>query len=95
MALGDLVEQTLVQGSLNFTGEQKLSGPAGILTAHADAGSVVTAGQSLFAVDNLPVVLMTGPIPQWREFSLGMTPGPDVQQLEATLAELGYFWGRG
>lgn len=89
---GDLSEQTLVQGNLGYVGERSISGGAGTLTALASAGSTVTAGGELFAIDNVPVILMTGALPQWRAFTLGMTNGPDVQQLEASLAELGFFW---
>ena len=89
---GDLSEQTLVQGALGHTGERRISGGAGTLTSLAAAGSTVAVGGELFAVDNVPVVLFSGSLPQWRDFALGMSNGPDVQQLEASLAELGYFW---
>ncbi|SJN12585.1 Putative peptidoglycan binding domain 1 [Leucobacter sp. 7(1)] len=89
---GNLSEQTLVQGNLGYVGERSISGGAGTLTALAPAGSTVGVGGELFAVDNVPVILMTGALPQWRAFALGMANGPDVQQLEASLAELGYFW---
>lgn len=89
---GDLSEETLAQGALRYTGGTPVSGPAGTLTAHAAAGATVRPGEALFAVDNVPVVLMTGALPQWRAFELGMGSGPDVQQLEATLAALGAFW---
>lgn len=89
---GDLAEQTLVQGSLSHTGERGISGGEGTLTWVPAAGSVVALGSALFAVDNVSVVLLSGALPQWRAFELGMTRGPDVQQLEASLVELGYFW---
>ncbi|GAA1590114.1 peptidoglycan-binding protein [Leucobacter aridicollis] len=90
---GDLVERTLVQGSLGYAGERAISGGAGTLTSRAKPGSMVDLGGELFAIDNSPVALFRGPLPQWRSFELGMTNGPDVQQLEASLGELGYFWG--
>lgn len=89
---GNLSEQTLVQGNLGYVGERSISGGAGTLTSLAPAGSTVGVGGELFAVDNVPVILMTGALPQWRAFALGMENGPDVQQLEASLSELGYFW---
>ncbi|GAA1327176.1 peptidoglycan-binding protein [Leucobacter albus] len=89
---GDLSEQTLVQGTLGYTGERAISGAAGTLTGVAPPGSELTVGGELFAIDNVPVVLFTGALPQWRAFELGMERGPDVQQLEASLAALGYFW---
>ncbi|KUF08413.1 peptidoglycan-binding protein [Leucobacter sp. G161] len=90
---GDLSERTLVQGQLNYTGERPISGGAGTLTSRAAPGATVALGGELFAIDNAPVALFTGPLPQWRSFELGMSNGPDVQQLEASLGQLGYFWG--
>lgn len=89
---GNLSEQTLVQGNLGYVGERSISGGAGTLTALAAPGSTVGVGGELFAIDNVPVILLAGALPQWRAFSLGMENGPDVQQLEASLTELGYFW---
>lgn len=90
---GDLSERTLVQGQLSYTGERPISGGAGTLTSRANPGSTVALGGELFAIDNAPVALFKGGLPQWRSFELGMSNGPDVQQLEASLGELGYFWG--
>ena len=90
---GDLVEQTLVTGMLSYSGQQKQDGPSGTLTFSQPAGTVVDQGQTLFAVDNRPVTLLRGDLPQWRAFEWGMGDGPDVKQLETALKELGYFWG--
>lgn len=89
---GDLSEQTLVQGNLGYTGERAISGGAGTLTSVAPPGSELSVGGELFSIDNRPVLLFTGALPQWRAFELGVERGPDVQQLEASLAALGYFW---
>lgn len=89
---GDLAEQTLVQGSLAHIGERTIAGGEGTLTSFAAAGTTVGAGEQLFSVDNIPTVLFTGALPQWRSFELGMSRGPDVRQLEETLVALGYFW---
>lgn len=90
---GDLVEQTLVTGMLSYSGEQNQDGPTGTLTSRQPAGTVVDQGQTLFSVDNRPVTLLRGELPQWRAFEWGMSDGPDVKQLETALKELGYFWG--
>jgi len=37
------------------------------------------------------VVLLRGPLPAWRPFETGMTPGDDVRQLEQNLAAFGVF----
>lgn len=57
------------------------------------AGSTIAPGQTLYRVDNLPVILMTGALPAWRPFELGMTSGPDVEQLQAGLIAAGYASG--
>ena len=46
----------------------------------------------LYRVDNTPVTLMAGTTPAWRPFALGMTSGPDVRQLQASLIA-GHFAG--
>jgi peptidoglycan hydrolase-like protein with peptidoglycan-binding domain len=56
-------------------------------------GSTITAGHVLFAVDGRPVVLMKGAEPAWRDFSVGMTAGADVRQLEQDLVDLGFATG--
>ncbi|QIK61974.1 efflux RND transporter periplasmic adaptor subunit [Leucobacter viscericola] len=89
---GDLVEQTLISGTLSYIGEQKIEGPAGILTSHPAPGAIVHQGETLFAVDNVPVILLIGELPQWRSFAIEMEPGPDVIQLETALRDLGFFW---
>jgi peptidoglycan hydrolase-like protein with peptidoglycan-binding domain len=53
-------------------------------------GAQVSVGQTLFAVDNQPTALLVGTMPAWRAFSLGMSDGPDVQELENNLKALGY-----
>ena len=50
-------------------------------------------GHPLFAVDGQPVTLFYGAIPAWRAFAPGMSPGPDVAQLQRNLAALGFAPG--
>ncbi len=50
-------------------------------------------GHPLFAVDGQPVTLFYGAIPAWRAFAPGMSPGPDVAQLQRNLAALGFKLG--
>jgi peptidoglycan hydrolase-like protein with peptidoglycan-binding domain len=53
------------------------------------AGTTIRAGQVLYRVDDQSAILMTGRIPAWRPFALGMTAGPDVTELQANLIALG------
>lgn len=91
---GDLSGVKTVQGTLDFSGARDLTaGVSGILTQLPDAGSRIGVGGELYRVDNAPVSLFRGAVPAWRTFAQGMTDGPDVQQLEQSLKELGYFSG--
>lgn len=56
-------------------------------------GLVVRRGESLYAVSDQPVVLLYGATAAWRAFTSGMSPGPDVAELNANLAALGYGIG--
>lgn len=67
------------------------SSGSGTITALPAVGTVVSPGGSFAEVDGAPsAFLMIGTRPAWRTFTSGMTDGPDVQQLESTLASLGY-----
>jgi membrane fusion protein (multidrug efflux system) len=91
---GTLSGVSKASGTLSYADARDLSaGAGGVVTWLPAAGTQVTAGQPLFAVDNVNVYLMHGAIPAWRAFSQGMDAGPDVKQLEQNLATLGYFKG--
>jgi peptidoglycan hydrolase-like protein with peptidoglycan-binding domain len=87
----DLLAREQVGGTLTYQ-----PGPAvnnrvnGTFTRLPDAGSVLKRGQTLYAVDNLPVVLMYGALPAWRTLTEGVDDGPDVHQLEQNLSDLGF-----
>jgi peptidoglycan hydrolase-like protein with peptidoglycan-binding domain len=53
-------------------------------------GKIVRRGEALYAVDGAPVVLLYGPVTVWRAFAAGMSPGPDVAELNSELRALGY-----
>jgi hypothetical protein len=53
-------------------------------------GSVIRRGHALYEVDGAPVTLFYGSRPEWRTLSWGVTPGPDVAQLDRNLIALGY-----
>jgi peptidoglycan hydrolase-like protein with peptidoglycan-binding domain len=89
---GDLEGSTTAQGTLRFADPRSTqSARAGIVTGLPEAGSVVSPGEQLYAVDNVPVVLLRGRLPAWRDFAAGMSAGPDVKQLEENLRALGYL----
>jgi multidrug efflux system membrane fusion protein len=72
-------------------GEERPIGAAapGTLMDLPETGDLIERGGTLFQVDGEPVVLLYGEMPAWRPLESG-TDGPDVQQLEQNLVELGY-----
>ncbi|MGG7465199.1 peptidoglycan-binding protein [Plantibacter sp. YIM 135347] len=87
-----LQESTTSQGKLGYAGATDVgSGIPGTVTGLPAPGSQIGLGGTLFSIDNLPIVLFHGGIPVWRSFESGMEDGPDITQLEQSLAGLGYF----
>jgi Putative peptidoglycan binding domain/HlyD family secretion protein len=84
-------EQSLAAAQSSATGYDA----AAAYTMLPSAGTVVRRGQALYAVDGRPVLLLYGRMPAWRAFRSGMSPGPDVAELNANLRALGYGSGLG
>ena len=89
-----LASTMLTAGTLGYAPTRPLINQLnGTYTWLPAPGSRVAPGQSLYKVDNLPVIAMRGGIPAWRPFTPGMTEGPDVRQLQAGLIALGFAAG--
>lgn len=89
---GDLEGSTTAAGTLRFSDPRTIqSALAGVVTRLPEPGSVVSPGEHLYGVDNVPVFLLNGKLPAWRDYTSGMSDGPDVRQLEENLRELGHF----
>lgn len=88
----DLSARQDVAGSLGYLGAFSVVSElgAGVLTALPAPGDVVGRGHRLLAVAGQPVTLLYGGVPAWRTFAPGMTPGPDVRELQRNLAALGF-----
>src|SRR5262249_4638742 len=65
------------------------AGGEGTLTWIAPVGSTVQRDETLFKLDERPVVALYGAVPQYRALGVGMV-GSDVRQLEENLAALGH-----
>ncbi|MEU4362424.1 HlyD family efflux transporter periplasmic adaptor subunit [Promicromonospora sp. NPDC023987] len=92
VVLGDLEGSTTAAGTLRFSEPRTIQAAvAGVVTSLPKAGSVVSPGEELYAVDDAPVFLLRGKLPAWRDYVSGMSDGPDVRQLEENLRELGHF----
>jgi peptidoglycan hydrolase-like protein with peptidoglycan-binding domain len=95
VARTDLSARQQVAGTLGYAGFFTVASQSdgGLLTWLPAPGDVVRRGHRLFDVDGQPVTLLYGPIPAWRTFTPGMSPGPDVAQLQRNLAALGFAPG--
>jgi peptidoglycan hydrolase-like protein with peptidoglycan-binding domain len=88
----DVSSRQVVAGTLGYAGFFAVASelPAGIITWLPSAGTIVGRGQPLFQVSGQRATLLYGTIPAWRDFGPGMTPGPDVRELQRNLAALGF-----
>jgi len=86
-----LTTTTQLSGTLGYAGSYALTPQLpGTVTALPAPGTLVRRGQPAYEVNGLGVFLFYGPRPAWRRFAVGMTPGPDVLELEQNLAALGF-----
>lgn len=86
-----LTDAERVSGQLEYADTFTVSATgAGTLTALPDEGSVVRRGDAAYRVDDVPVPLLVGDLPMWRELDITVSDGRDVRQLERNLAKLGY-----
>lgn len=79
-----------LSGTLGYGEERAIGSTApGTLTAAPEAGTLVARGDILFEVNGEPTALLIGEMPAWRHLAEGVS-GPDVEQLEQNLVELGH-----
>lgn len=85
-----LLDTSTTAGELGFgsatTASSRLTGT---VTDLPKVGDTVKRGESLYEVDDVPVSLMYGSLPAYRELRTGVE-GADVKQLETNLAAMGY-----
>ena len=87
----DLVLRDDVDGTLGFGDAREVVASApGVVTWLPQVGRVVTRGRRLYEVDARGVRLLYGTMPLWRKLAVGVSDGPDVEQLERNLVELGH-----
>ena len=87
----DLIDTDEFPGTLGFGDPEPLhTNTSGIVTGRLpEGGDVLDAGDVLFEVNSYPVVLLRGERPMFRPFERDMEDGPDVEQLEQALADMG------
>lgn len=86
-----LTESATVEGTLGYGAKLDLYDRlAGTFTWLPTVGSVIGRGETLWRIDNRPVVLMYGPVPAYRTLKAGVGDGPDVAELNRNLIDLGF-----
>ncbi|WP_419850897.1 peptidoglycan-binding protein [Candidatus Poriferisocius sp.] len=87
----DLVETEEFPGTLGFGDPEPLyTNTSGIVTGRLpEEGDILDVGDTLFEVNSYPVVLLRGERPMYRPYTRFMEDGPDVQQLEQALVDMG------
>jgi hypothetical protein len=68
------------------------SGPVYISRLGVAAGQRVSNGEKLAEIDGEPLFALAGRVPAWRDITPGES-GPDVAELQKSLASLGYYTG--
>lgn len=87
----NLVTSENETGKISYAGSSSVSNRLqGTLTWTPAVGRVIYPGQRLFDVDNFPVILMNGTTPAYRTLDSADSAGPDIQQLNANLIDLGF-----
>jgi peptidoglycan hydrolase-like protein with peptidoglycan-binding domain len=101
--LTDLVATETLSGTLGYGAAEPLTFrssadgvvtviglASGFVTDIVQEGEIVVSGDVLYDVNTRPVVVLEGDVPAYRAFSNRMSDGPDVEQLERALVDLGY-----
>jgi hypothetical protein len=75
-------------------GGSSTGGTGGVYISKLDvaAGDTIHNGEELAEIDGEPLFVLAGPVPAWRDIIPGES-GPDVTELQNTLASLGYYDG--
>ena len=92
VARTDLATTIQAAGTLGYAGSYELVNQAAgrFITALPAAGRVLARGEIVYEVDGTAIPLFYGPRPMWRDLGAGITPGPDVAQLDDNLIALGF-----
>ena len=90
----DLVATDTESGTLSYANPQTVfNRVSGTITWLPAVGQVIYPGQTLYDVDNSPVVLFNGTTPAFRTLSPSVSTGPDVLELNRDLHALGFDIG--
>jgi hypothetical protein len=86
----NLVETDTESGTLSYAGQHTIYNRlSGTVTWLPSVGQVIKRGQTLFTVDNMPVILLYGETPAYRDLDSSDSSGSDIRELNANLVALG------
>ena len=68
------------------------AGPVYVSRLDVAAGRTISNGEKLAEIDGEPLFALSGRVPAWRDMTPGES-GPDVAELQKSLASLGYYTG--
>ncbi|MDR0489584.1 MAG: hypothetical protein LBG99_09410 [Propionibacteriaceae bacterium] len=88
-----LVSAFVISGTLGYGDVHTLGGGGGVVTKIPQAGDTIKAGEIIMEVEGVPVFLLSGELPLWRDIAPGVS-GPDVASVRAALASLGLDAGQ-
>ncbi len=63
---------------------------SGTITSIVEDGDTLELGDVVYTIGDQPAFVLYGEVPVWRTLRDGIDDGPDVQQLEQSLVDLGY-----
>jgi ABC-type lipoprotein export system ATPase subunit len=92
---GDISTARAVSGTLGYGATRVITGSGnGVITWLPAAGTTITRGQRVYAVNDQSVPLFYGRIPLFRDLDTKGTVGRDVRMVSNNLRALGYEVGR-
>ncbi|MET0496113.1 MAG: efflux RND transporter periplasmic adaptor subunit [Actinoplanes sp.] len=92
---GDISTARAVSGTLGYGATRVITGSGnGVITWLPAAGTTITRGQRVYAVNDQSVPLFYGRIPLFRDLAAKGTVGRDVRVVSDNLRALGYEVGR-
>jgi peptidoglycan hydrolase-like protein with peptidoglycan-binding domain len=88
----NLISTVQVGGSIGYDGSYTVAAlhGGGVYTWLPEPGAVIKQDQPVYSVGDVPVPLLYGSLPAYRQFDVGMSDGADVGQLTRDLIVLGY-----
>jgi hypothetical protein len=87
----DLISTDTESGTLSYADPRTVfNRVSGTVTWLPAIGQVIKPGQTLYEINNSPVVLFNGSTPAFRDLSPSVSAGPDVLELNRDLLAMGF-----